>query len=73
MGAVYKFLPKEHAAPSAIDIVGDRIFTFNLKVKKLDEDLTQFVIISKRIADSHKTWFKMIWDLLPGGKFPRRK
>ncbi len=64
-----KILPKEYSTNSAIDIFGDHVVTFTgLGYGKLDGDLTQFVIISKQLADSYKVWFKMIWNLLPGKK-----
>ncbi len=65
----YKILPKEYSTNSAIDIFGDHVVTFTgLDIKQLDNDLTQFVIISKGLAESHKTWFKMMWNSLPGEK-----
>ncbi|PIN74992.1 hypothetical protein COV18_04500 [Candidatus Woesearchaeota archaeon CG10_big_fil_rev_8_21_14_0_10_37_12] len=65
----FKFLPKEYSTNSAIDIFGDRVVTFTgLGIKKLETDLTQFVIISQPLAESYKTWFKMIWNSLPGNK-----
>ncbi len=73
MGAVYKILPKEYSTPSAVDIIGDHVFTFNLTVKRLDDDLTQFVIISERIASMYKIWFTMMWNALPGEKFQKKK
>lgn len=68
----HKYLPAEYSTNSAIDIFGDHVVTFTgLDIAKLDDDLTQFVIISRKLADSYRTWFKCIWNLLPGGKFPR--
>jgi len=65
-----KILPKDFSTNSAIDVFGDRVVTFTgLHKRMLDDDLTQFVIISQELADSYRTWFKMIWNLLPGGKF----
>lgn len=63
----YKFLPAAYGTNSAIDIFGDHVVTFTgLGIKKLEEDITLFVMISKKLADSYRTWFKMIWNLLPG-------
>lgn len=66
----FKILPQDFSTNSAIDIFGDRIVTFTgLHKRMLDDDLTQFVIISQELADSYRSWFKMIWNLLPGEKF----
>ncbi len=66
----YKILPKGFSTNSAIDIFGDRVVTFTgLHKRRLDDDLSQFVIISNSLANSYRTWFKMIWNLLPGRKF----
>ncbi|MFA5049485.1 MAG: helix-turn-helix domain-containing protein [Candidatus Micrarchaeia archaeon] len=69
---IYKILPKEYSTTSAVDVFGDHVVTFTgLNIGKLDGDLTQFVVISRGLADSYKTWFKLVWDILPGGKFPK--
>lgn len=61
----YKLLPKEYSTNSAIDIFGDHVVTFTgLNIGKLDEELTQFVIISRSLADAYRTWFKLLWDKL---------
>ncbi|MDO8554394.1 MAG: helix-turn-helix domain-containing protein [Candidatus Micrarchaeota archaeon] len=66
----YKLLPKEYSTTSAIDVFGDYVVTFTgLNIGKLDDDITQFVIVSKGLADAYRTWFRMIWDILPGEKF----
>jgi len=58
-----RFLPKKFSTNSAIDIFGDRVVTFTgLSINKLDDDLVQFVMISKKLADSYKKWFWFMWD-----------
>jgi sugar-specific transcriptional regulator TrmB len=58
-----KFLPKTTSTNSAIDIFGDRVVTFTgLNTYRLDDDLVQFVLISKKLADSYKTWFQFMWS-----------
>lgn len=70
LGAPYKILPKKYSTTSAIDIFGDYVVTFSgLHVKQLDDDLTQFVLVSKELADAYKIWFKFMWNSLPGKKF----
>jgi len=65
----FKVLPKGYSSDSAIDIFGNHIVTFTgLSAKKLEEDLTLFVIISPKLSNSYRNWFKMIWNLLPGDK-----
>lgn len=68
----YKLLPKKYSTTSAVDVFGDHVVTFTgLNIGKLDEDLTQFVVISRGLADAYRTWFRLIWDLLPGKKFKK--
>lgn len=58
-----RFLPKECSTNSAIDIFGDRIVTFTgLHVNRLDDDMVQFVIISRKLAESYKKWFWLMWE-----------
>jgi len=61
-----KFLPKKYSNSSIIDIFGDRVVTIsNTENRKIDNNATLTVIINKDVADSYRTWFQMIWDLLP--------
>lgn len=58
-----RFLSKEFSTNSAIDIFGDRVVTFTgLNINKLDDDLVQFVIHSRKLADSYKKWFWLMWE-----------
>lgn len=58
-----RFLPQKYSTNSAIDIFGDRVVTFTgLNINKLDDDLVQFVLISRKLADSYKKWFWLMWD-----------
>lgn len=58
-----RFLPPEASTNSAIDFFGDRIVTFTgLNINRLDDDLVQFVIISRKLVESHKKWFWYMWD-----------
>jgi len=66
VGKPYKFLPKGYSTSAAIDVFGDRVVTFTgLGVGRLDDQLTQFVIVSRRLADSYRTWFQYMWDQCP--------
>lgn len=65
----YKFLPEGYATPGVVDVFGDHVVTFtSVDVGNFGEDGMIFVIINKKIAESYRTWFKMIWDLLPSEK-----
>ncbi len=69
VGKPYKFLPKKYSTHSAIDIFGDTVVTFTgLGLGKLEDDPTFFVMVSPRLAESYRTWWKLIWDLLPDKK-----
>lgn len=66
VGPPYKFSPKKYTTESAIEVFGDRVVTFTgLGYGKLEDDLTIFVIVSPRLADSYRTWWQMMWDLMP--------
>ena len=73
VGKPYKFAPKEYSSESAIEVFGDHVVTFTgLGFGKVEDDLTIFVMVSPRLAQSYRTWWKMMWDLLPETK-PKRK
>lgn len=66
VGKPYKFLPKDFDTHSTMDIFGDHIVTFHgLELGKLRDDLTIFVIVSPGLAESYRTWWKCMWQLLP--------
>ena len=66
VGKPYKFAPKKYTSESAIEVFGDHVVTFTgLGFGKLEDDVTIFVMVSPRLADSYRTWWKMMWDLLP--------
>lgn len=65
----YKFMPKKYATTSTMDIFGDHIVTFSgVNKGSVEEDVTIFVIVSPRLADTYRTWWQMMWDLLPEPK-----
>lgn len=74
VGKPYKFAPKKYSSESAVEIYGDRVVTFTgLKLGSLDDDVMIFVIVSKKLAESYRIWWKMMWDLLPEEKKRRGK
>lgn len=66
----YRFLPEKYSTNSAVHIFGDYVITYTgMDIKKLDEHVVFFVLHSKDLADSYRTWFKFMWDKsLPGKK-----
>jgi hypothetical protein len=74
VGKPYKFAPKEYTTESAIEVFGDHVVTFTgLGFGKLEDDLTIFVMVSPRLAESYRTWWQMMWDLLPEPSYGRGK
>lgn len=66
IGGQYKILPKGYETIGVVDIFGDHIATFTSKgVGNFGEDGSIYVMINRDLADSYKTWFRLIWDLLP--------
>lgn len=58
-----RFLQKEYSTNSAVDVFGDQVVTFTgLAPEKFDDDVTLFVMLSKDLAESWRTWFKFLWD-----------
>ena len=62
VGKPYKFLPKKYSTPSMVDIFGDHVVSFTgAGLAQISDDISIFVIISKPMAESYKTWFKFMW------------
>ncbi|MFH1848764.1 MAG: hypothetical protein ABH879_01105 [archaeon] len=58
-----RFLPPKCSTNCAIDFFGDRIVTFTgLELYKLDDDMVQFVLISRKLCEGYKKWFWLMWD-----------
>lgn len=58
----YRFLPKEYSTNSAIHIFGDYVITYTgLEIGKISEETVFFVIHSKDLAESYRTWFWYMW------------
>jgi len=52
-----KFLPKEYSSPAVINIYGDRVVNV---LWQADTPIC-FMIINKKIADSYRKWFELLW------------
>jgi sugar-specific transcriptional regulator TrmB len=60
---VYRFLPKKYSTNSAIHIFGDYVVTYTgLTLGKISENVVFFVIHSKDLAESYRTWFWYMWE-----------
>lgn len=69
-----KVLPEGYATPGVLDIAGDYIFTFNsVKVGAFDEKGSIFVLKNALLAESYRTWFRLIWDQLPENSASKSK
>jgi len=59
----HRFLPPAYSTNSAITIFGDYIVTYTgMEFKKLDENVTIFVLKDENLAESYKIWFKFIFS-----------
>ncbi|PIR48508.1 hypothetical protein COU80_02230 [Candidatus Peregrinibacteria bacterium CG10_big_fil_rev_8_21_14_0_10_55_24] len=66
VGTQCKFTHPQYSSESAIEVYGDRVVTFTgLGLGKLEDDLTIFVIVSPKLAESYRTWWQFMWDALP--------
>ncbi len=66
VGKPYKFLPKKYSTPSMVDIFGDHVVSFTgAGLAQISDDISIFVIVSKPMAESYKTWFQFMWDFCP--------
>ncbi|MEK7147742.1 MAG: helix-turn-helix domain-containing protein [Patescibacteria group bacterium] len=58
----YRFLPKEYSTNSAIHVFGDYVITYTgLEIGKVGDDVIFFVMRSKDLAESYRTWFWYMW------------
>ena len=66
VGGEFKILPKKYSTPGVTDIFGDHVVTFtSVDIGNVGEDVTIFVMINPELAETYRTWFKMIWDFCP--------
>lgn len=69
-----KFLPEKYDTPSTMEIFGDYVVSYTGTAPgKLREDATIFVIYSPELAESYRTWWRCMWDLLPSEKSKKRR
>lgn len=59
----YNFLPKEYSTNSVLNIFGNYVVTYTgTSVGKIKEDAVIFVLHSKDLAESYRTWFWYMWE-----------
>lgn len=69
VGGEYKILPKKYPTPGVTDVFGDYVVTFtSVAIGNVGEDVTIFVMKHPQLAETYRTWFKMIWDFFPAEK-----
>lgn len=62
-GPHYRILPKKYCSDSAIDIFGDYVVTFTgTHFKKVEDDVTIFILRDRNLAQSYRTWFQFMFD-----------
>lgn len=60
----YRVLPKKYSTNSVLHIFGDYVATYTgASILKLNEDAVFFVLKSKALADSYRTWFWALWEV----------
>ena len=65
VGGEYKILPEQYSPPGVTDVFGDFVVTFtSVGIGNFGEDGTIFVMQNAELAETYRTWFKVIWDLL---------
>jgi len=61
----YKILPSKYSTPGVVDIFGDHVVTFtSVDIANFGEDGTIFVMVNPELAQTYRTWFQLIWDLI---------
>lgn len=69
VGGDYKILPKNYTPPGVTDVFGNYVVTFtSVDIGNVGEDVTIFIMENKLLAETFRTWFKIIWDFCPNIK-----
>lgn len=59
----YRFLPKKYSTNSGVGIFGDYVVTYTgLTIGKVPDDVVFFILHSKGLAESYRTWFWYMWE-----------
>jgi len=63
VGKNYRFLPNNCLSTASIEIFGDRVcLVTNIHFGALEEEFYFTVIANRDLADSFKSWFKVMWQ-----------
>lgn len=66
LGSNYRFLPEKYSTPACFEVFGDHIVLLkNIGIGEFDDNFSLSVIVNQQIADSFRTWFQFMWDMLP--------
>lgn len=61
----YKFLPPSYSSISIVIIFGDYVVTYaDVRVKKIDEHVTIFVLRDQNLAEGYQKWFQFMSNRL---------
>ncbi len=70
----HKYMPEAYDTHATMEIFGDYVVSYTgTSPGKLRENATIFVLYSPELAESYRTWWKLIWDLLPAEKPAKKK
>lgn len=59
----YRFLPGKYSTNSLIHVFGDYVITYiGLPIGAISDDVVFFVLHSKGLAESYRTWFWYMWE-----------
>ena len=68
----YRFLPPKYSTNSGINIFGDYVITYTgLTIGKINENQVFFVLHSKDLAESYRTWFWYMWEQSTGDRIKK--
>ncbi len=59
----HRFLPEDYSTSAAITVFGNQIVAqSNITVGKIDDNVTSTVIVNDSLAETFRTWFKLMWS-----------
>ncbi len=65
-GGKFKYLPEHCATGGGTDVFGDHVVMFTgVEIGNFGQNGMIFVIIHPELAETYRTWFRLIWDACP--------
>lgn len=61
MGPHCRYMPREYAAPAAVEVYGDRVLILSNSYGSFDDEMSMVVITDARIAEGFRKWFAALW------------